>query len=310
MDVLSDILATVRLRGSLYFRTDFRPPWGLRVPQFGRVARFHLVTRGTCWVRVEHGPEPIRLEAGDIILIPAGAEHVLADTPDTPCRTVDEVVRAAGFTGHGALVMGGEDAGAPTRMVCGHFAYDEDLQHPLIERLPPAIVVRWDADHRDTPLEDAFRYITREVQEGLPGHEAVVARLSEILFVQVIRSWANREQHERGVLAALGDPRLGPALAAMHARPNHRWTVGTLSRQANMGRTAFAERFGAVVGDPPLRYLARWRVQLAKRMLAESSLSLEQIAERVGYDSGPAFSRAFKKHTGMAPGAWRHRTAA
>jgi AraC-like DNA-binding protein len=310
MDVLSDILATVRLRGSLYFRTDFRPPWGLRVPRFKRVARFHLVTRGTCWVRVEDGPEPICLEAGDIVLIPGGAEHVLADTPDTPCRTVDEVVRAAGFTGRGALVMGNEDDGAPTRMVCGHLEFDEDLHHPLLDQLPEALVVRWDADHRDTPLEDAFRFIVREVQEGKPGHEAVVARLSEILFVQVVRSWANRERHENGTLAALADPRIGSALAAIHQEPATRWTVEALARRANMGRTAFADRFARVVGETPLRYLTLWRMQTAKRLLADSPLSLDQIAERVGYDSAASFSRVFKKQTGVAPGAWRHGVSA
>lgn len=306
MDVLSDILTAIRLTGSLYFHTDFRPPWGLRVPRFRRVARFHLVTRGTCWVRVNDGPDVIRLEAGDTVLIPAGAEHVLADTPDTPCRTVEEVVRAAGFTGRGALVMGEEDSGAPTRMVCGHFAFDDDVRHPLLDQLPEAVVVRWDADQRDYPLEEAFKFIAREVQDGKPGHEAVVSRLSEILFVQVVRSWANRERHERGVLAALADPRLGAALAAIHERPGERWTLGALGRRAAMGRTAFAERFTRVVGETPLRYLTLWRVQVAKRLLADSPLALEQVAERVGYDSAAAFSRVFKKHAGVAPGRWRH----
>jgi AraC-like DNA-binding protein len=269
------------------------------------VARFHLVTRGTCWIRVDDGPEAIRLEAGDVVLVPAGAEHVLADTPDTPCRTLDEVVEAAGFTGRGALVINEEDAAAPTRLVCGHFEFDEELHHPLLDQLPEALVIRWDADLRDTPLEDAFRFIVREVQEGKPGHEAVVARLSEILFVQMIRSWANNEGHESGVLAALADPRIGVALAAIHQDPAAHWTVESLARRANMGRTAFANRFGNVVGETPLRYLTLWRVQMAKRLLTDSRLSLEQIAAQVGYDSAAAFSRVFKKLTGRAPGAWR-----
>lgn len=308
VDVLSDILTTIRLRGSLYFHTDFRPPWGLRVPRFKRVARFHLVTRGTCWIRVEDGPEAIRLEAGDVVLIPAGAEHVLADTPDTPCRTLEEVVEAAGFTGRGALVMGDEDAGAPTRMVCGHFAFDEGLNHPLLDQLPEALVVRWEADHRDAPLEEAFRFIVREVQEGKPGHEAVVSRLSEILFVQIVRSWANRAEHANGVLAALADERIGSALTAMHQDPREHWNLEALARRANMGRTAFADRFAKVVGETPLRYLTLWRIQTAKRLLADTMLSLDQVAERVGYDSAAAFSRVFKKHAGVAPGRWRHGT--
>jgi hypothetical protein len=140
-------------------------------------ARFHLVVRGSTWIRVVGLEEPIHLESGDLILIPHGAEHVLADTPDTPCRMVEDVVREAGFTGRGALVFGGGDNGAPTKLVCGHFAFDEGFDHPLLAQLPPALVVRWDEALRDSPLEDAFRFIAREVQEARPGHEAVVRRV-------------------------------------------------------------------------------------------------------------------------------------
>ena len=308
MDVLSDILATLRLRGALYFSTEFRRPWGLRVPALGRVARFHLVVRGSCWVRVEGRDEPVFLESGDLILVPNGAEHVLADTPDTPCRTVDEVVRAAGFTGRGTLVHGGEDTGAPARLVCGHFEFDEGLHHPLLEQLPPALVVRWDDEVRDSPMEHAFRFIAREVQEARPGHEAVVGRLSEVLFVQVVRFWADRVRHERGVLAALADPGLGAALAAMHAEPETGWTLERLGRRAAMSRTAFAQRFRDVIGETPLHYLTQWRMQRAKRLLAESRLSLEKIAAQVGYESGASFSRVFRRTTGESPGAYRRAT--
>ena len=305
MDVLSDVLGALRLRGSLYFSTEFSRPWGLRVPTLGRVARFHLVVRGTCWIRVEGMDEPIHLESGDLILIPHGAEHVLADTPDTPCRTVDEVVKAAGFTGQGALVFGGEDAGGPTRLVCGHFAFDEGLHHPLLAQLPPALVVRWDESVRDSPLEDAFRFVAREVQEARPGHEAVVQRLSEVLFVQAVRFWADHAEADEGLLAALSDPRLGGALSAMHEAPGQRWTLETLSRRAAMGRSAFAERFREVVGETPLQYLTQWRMQRAKRLLEDSHLTLERVATTVGYESAAAFSRVFKKITGSSPGAYR-----
>ena len=305
MDVLSDILAALRFRGSLYFSTEFHPPWAVRVPRFRRVARFHMVIRGACWVRVEKGGDPVRLETGDIILVTHGAEHVIADAPETPSRTVDDVVKAAGFTGRGALVIGDTDSGAPTRLLCGHFEFDDDVDHPLLQRLPPALVVRGDEEARNYPLQDAFRLIVREVREGHPGHEAVVARLSEILFVQVVRTWARRAEHDRGVLAALADPRLGVALEAIHSEPRARWTLETLSRRAAMGRSAFVERFGSVVGETPLRYLTRWRIQVAKRLLADPGLGLEQIAERVGYESAAAFSRVFKKTAGVSPGQYR-----
>jgi AraC-like DNA-binding protein len=304
MDVLSDILAALRFRGTLYFSTEFHSPWGIRVPRFRSVARFHLVVRGGCWIQVEDAA-PVRLETGDIILVPRGAEHVIADAPDRPARVVDEVVKAAGFTGRGALVIGDADSGAPTRLVCGHFEFDDDVDLPVMERLPPALVVRWEEEVRNYPLEDAFRFIVREVREGQPGHSAVVQRLSEILFVQIVRTWARHSAHDRGVLAALGDPRLGAALEAIHSEPGARWTLETLTRKAGMGRSAFVERFGAVMGETPLRYLTRWRIQLAKRLLADSGLSLEQIAERVGYDSAASFSRVFTKTARVSPALYR-----
>lgn len=304
MDVLSDILSALRLRGTLYFSTEFHRPWGLRVPEHRRVARFHLVVRGSCWVRVV-GREPVELETGDMILIPHGAEHVLADTPDTPCRTVEEVVRASGFDGRGALVISGEEGGGAARLVCGHFEFDEGLEHPLLAQLPPWLAVRWEESVRDSPLESAFRFIAREVQESRPGHEIVVHRLSEVLFVQAIRFWADRVRPERGVLAALADPRLGSALRAMHADPASRWTLESLGREAALGRSAFAARFREVVGETPLHYLTRWRVQQASRLLAESRLSLDRIAERVGYESAASLSRAFRKVSGASPGAYR-----
>jgi AraC-like DNA-binding protein len=263
------------------------------------------VVRGSTWVRVIGLDEPMHLESGDLVLVPHGAEHVLADTPDTPCRTVDEVVRLAGFTGRGALVHGGDDNGAPTRLVCGHFAFDDGVDHPLLDQLPPAIVVRWDETVRDSPLEDAFRFIAREAQESRPGHEAVVQRLSEVLFVQALRQWAAQAAPDRGMLAALADARLANALAAIHAEPGARWTLESLGRRAAMGRTAFAERFRDVVGTTPLQYLTFWRVQQAKRLLMETQLSLGQIADRVGYESGASLSRVFRRNTGASPGAYR-----
>jgi AraC-like DNA-binding protein len=306
MDVLSDILGALRLRGTLYFSTEFGRPWGLRVPALQRVARFHLVVRGTTWVRVVPDDTLLRLDTGDLVLIPHGAEHVLADTPDTPCRTVDEVVRAAGFTGEGALVYGdGDDDGGPTRLVCGHFAFDEAFDHPFLSQLPSALVVRWNEAVQGSPLEGIFRFITREVQEGRPGHDEVVRRLSEVLFVQAVRFWADGTDHDRGILAALADRGLWQALSAIHREPARRWTVDDLARKAAMGRTAFSERFRAIVGETPHQYLTLWRVQHARRLLAESHLTLERIASRVGYESAASFSRVFKKTVGSAPGAYR-----
>jgi len=305
MDVLSDILGTLRLKGTLYFSTEFGRPWGLRVPAYRRVARFHLVVRGNCWVRVMPDRPPELLESGDLILIPHGAEHVLADTPDTPCRTVDEVVKAAGFTGTGALVYGGDDEGGPTRLVCGHFEFDDGFDHPVLSQLPAALVVRWEESVRGSPLEDVFRFITREVQEGRPGHEVVTRRLSEVLFVQAVRFWADSVDEHQGFLGALAHPGLGKALAAIHAEPASPWTLESLARRAAMSRSAFAGQFRDAVGQTPHKYVTAQRIQAARRLLAESGHSLERIAAQVGYDSAASLSRTFKRMVGMSPGSYR-----
>lgn len=305
--MLSDVLSALRLQGTLYFHTEFRPPWGVRVPKYRRVARFHLVVRGSCWVRVIGGGEPTLLETGDLILVNHGAEHVLADTPDTPCRTVEEVVKAAGFTGRGALVVGEQDGGGPTRLVCGHLAFDEEFQHPFLAQLPPAIVIRSD-DYRSNPsFDSAFQFVAQEVRSARPGSGAVATRLSEILFVQAVRHWVEHEQNPAGIIGAMHDPGVGRALAAIHANPTTSWTIEALGMEAAMGRTAFATRFRDIVGMTPIEYLTGWRMQLAKRLLRETRSSLDQIATRVGYESAASFSRVFRRQVGERPGSYRRR---
>ncbi len=310
MDVLSDVLSAVHLRGSLYFFTEFAAPWGVRVPRFGHVARFHLVLRGNCWVRIEGEAEPTLLGPGDLVLVPHGAEHTLTDAPETPCLTVDRVLELTGFAGRGALVYGGEDRGNPTRMVCGHFEFDEAGEHPFLSRLPTAIAIRQHESVGSGRLEDLIRFIAGEVRDGKPGSDAVVHRLSEVMFFQAVRIWAERNAHEPGLMAALDDPNLGRSLAAIHERPGHGWTLDALSREARLSRTVFAERFHRVVGLTPIQYLAFWRVQTARGLLTQQNLSLEGVAERLGYESPAAFSRVFKKWAGASPGAYRRARAA
>jgi len=316
MDVLTDVLDSLRFQGTLYFSTELGRSWGIRVPAFESVARFHLVLRGSCWVevtgsaeRVTGSSEPVRLDAGELALIPHGAEHVLSDRPSQPARSVDEVVEAADFDGTGALVYGEEDEGGPTRMVCGHLAFDPAFQHPVLEQLPPVLVVPWEGGVQGTPLEDLMGFIGREVREARPGHEAVARRLSEVIFVQAVRIWTEQRGDELGLVSALSDAGLSSALQAIHSEPGHSWTLEELARRSHMSRTTFAERFRDTVGMTPHQYLTGWRMQLARRLLAESARSIARIASEVGYDSSAAFSRAFKREVGSPPARYRRRQA-
>ena len=305
MDVLSDILDAVRLRGSLYFTTEFRPPWGVRVPEFSNVARFHMVTRGSCWIEVASEQQAVFLERGDLMLIPYGAEHRLTDVPETQCMTVDQVVEKAGYTGSGVLVYGGTDEGNPTKLVCGHMSFDATVRHPFLESLPASVVVRW-TDYADrSALSDVFRFITREVSRGQSGSEAVIRRLSEVLFIEAIRFWAETQYADAGLLAALADDNIGPLISAVHALPDSGWSLEKMSRTAGLSRTVLAERFKDVLGISPMRYVTFWRMQVAKRYLATTDYPVEEVGRRVGYESGPSFLRSFKKIEGMTPGQFR-----
>jgi len=303
MDVLSDILNIVTLKGSLYFRTQFTPPFGVNVPNYSNVARFHLVTRGQCWVSVSGVEEPVSLAAGDLIVIPHGAEHTLSDAPETPIESLDHVVTAAGFEGSGALVYGGEDNGAPACLVCGHFAFDPNVGRILLDNLPPYILIHGFQTASTGWIDDAMKFITQEVHEEAPGAEAIVNRLSEILFIQTIRHYARNAS--TGLMAGLRDPQLGRALSAIHATPSNDWTVDGLAQEAGLSRTIFSERMRDRLGVSPMQYLTQWRMELASRLLLKKNANLGRVAPEVGYQSVGAFIKAFKKHYGVGPGRYQ-----
>jgi AraC-like DNA-binding protein len=309
-DVFSEIVDAVRVRGSLYFRTHFVPPWGVLVPQYKRVARFHLVIGGACWVRVDQH-EPIELFEGDLIVIPHGSSHVLSHAPDQTPKTVDQVLETTGFSGRGALVY--SDAGPPsgtepaTTLVCGHFEHDEVILHPLLEQLPPFVVVRAAETLNHAWVAAAVRFIAHEVSTELPGRVAIVNRLSEILFIQVVRTFAVRTPQENRFLTALSDPRIGRALEAIHRDPGHAWSVSALASEASMSRARFAERFTALVGVPPATYVTDWRIRKAIELLRDHSRTLQAIASAVGFRSDRSFARVFKQVVGYPPGTYRRR---
>ena len=210
MDVLSDILNTLRFRSCVYFTTDFRPPWGLAVPAFRKVARFHLVMSGECWIRVGVQAEPHRLRAGDFMLIPHGAPHLMSDRPDREFADVDGVIRERGLDDHGTLVYGGPDDENATRLVCGHFEFDE-IEHPLPAALPAQIIVRDAQAQMHDWLDMLLRLISSEAKARRPGSEFVLKRLTEVLFIQAVRTWAESSEGAReGLFAAIRDRHIGP----------------------------------------------------------------------------------------------------
>ena len=315
MDALSDVLRAVRLTGAVFFDVKAADPFVAEAPASGAIVdrvfpgaehlvHYHVVTAGSCWGRVDGEPD-IHLTAGDIVVFPHGDAHVLSSTPGmrgaldlARFDTVQHEPRPF------ALSMGGGEA-TSVHFVCGFLGCDARPFNPLLASLPRVIHVK---DRAGGAIEAFVRLALAEGADRRPGSDAVLGRLSELMFVDVVRRYLETlPPHRTGWLAGLREPFVGRALTALHASPARDWTIESLAREVALSRSALAERFTELVGQPPMQYLASWRMQLAAGQLASGSDSVASIAGRVGYDSEAAFSRAFKKSTGVAPGRWRKR---
>jgi len=312
MDLLSDILSRLRLAGTLYFRTSFTSPWSVRVPPFRNVARFHYAHSGRCFVRVGDAPEPVLLDQGDLIIITRGATHTLFCDPITEgaALTVDQVVEKSGFTGRGTLVYGEPGTNFETQLVCGHFSFDENARHPLIEALPPHLLIKDYGETAGPWMENTLRVIGAEAGRERMGSDLIALKMSEIIFAQALRTYLIDEGADKPVLAGFSDPAIAAALGAIHEAPGRAWTLNDLARIAGMSRTAFAGRFGQLLGMTPMTYITDWRMQIARQMLADTGTPIIDIAEETGYQSEAAFGRVFKKHFGTPPATYRREVKA
>ncbi|MGE0812674.1 MAG: AraC family transcriptional regulator [Vicinamibacterales bacterium] len=316
-DVLSDVLGAVRLTGAVYFDFELRAPWvaeappsrdivSVVMPGAQRLIEYHLLARGSCWAHAV-GAEPIRLAAGDLVLFPQGDPHVLASSPGMRASP-DLAMYARGATPLPLFYEIGEGGASEARVICGFFGCDDRPFNPLLDALPRMLHVPAHAGG-DGWVNTLLMTAVRESRSGRPGAENVLARLSELMFVETIRRHLEQLPEQAGWLAGLRDPIVGKALAAFHGAPAEPWTVDTLARRAGASRSVLAERFTALVGQSPMQYATMWRMQLASRQLRDGA-PVAEVAPAVGYDSEAAFSRAFKKAVGQAPGAWRRSASA
>ena len=309
LDLLSDILTRLSFEGTLYFRTSFTEPWGVRVPAFSNVARFHYAHRGDALIRVEGLSEPVSVAQGDLVIIPHGAGHTLSCRHSGPeaVLPLDDVLERSGFSGHGTLVWGGNGSTQDTQLICGHFALAEGSRHIILDRLPPVIHLRGYGDDLGPWLDATLRVIGAEAGQARLGSDLIALKMSEAIFAQAIRAHIEQSpQNEQGI-AGFADPNIGRALTAFHRQPASDWTVGTLAREAGLSRTGFAERFTSRIGVTPMSYVTSWRMQIARDALAKDGLSVAETAVLTGYASESSFSRVFKKEIGQSPAAFRSR---
>jgi AraC-like DNA-binding protein len=307
-------LRVITLDGGVFLDAQFTAPWAVlsqveppdlrhALPTSAHVMAYHYVAAGRPLLQIEGGP-PVPLQAGEIVLLPRNDRHTLSSAPGLAGMDAGALVTPPQGGGLAQIRFGG--GGEATQIVCGYIGC-ESGRHPLIDALPSVLklnVREWSAG---AWIETLFRYAAQETAAGLAGSETSLAKVSELRFVEVVRRHLGAVPGERrGWLAGLVDPTAGRALALMHERPAHAWTVDLLAEQVHLSRSAFAERFTSVVGVAPLGYLAHWRMQLAKRALRQGG-TVARVAAQVGYDSEAAFSRAFKREVGCAPTIWRQR---
>ena len=321
-DILSDVLRSVRLHGALFYFVSGRRTWAAEAPHSREIADsvmpesehvmdYHVVTRGSCWGAIV-GEPPVWMETGDVILLPHGDPHVISSAPDVR-GPVNRLVRSSGkleqlpFALHldaYETKLGDADAPCDAQLVCGFLGCDLRPFNPLVATLPRLMHLR--AAENQGWIGEFMRHAVAESRGKRPGGEAMLERMSEMMFVDAVRRYVDTlPEDSAGWLAGMRDRFVGRALALLHDAPAQQWTVDELGRRVGLSRSALHERFHAMIGQPPMQYLANWRMQVAAGLLRGSSATVASIAQEVGYESEAAFAKAFKRLVGVTPGAWR-----
>ena len=307
-DPLGEALHALRMDSSLYTRSEFTAPWGLALPEMPGHVMFHVVTSGRCWLEVE-GVESRLLQPGDLALVSQGDGHRLVSEPGAEAAGLFDLPPEQVSERYEIIRHGG--GGAATSMMCGVVRFNHPTARQLVKVLPRMVVVdAWTAPQMDW-VQSTLRFMTDEARELRPGGEIVVTRLADILVILAIRSWiAQDPAAQTGWLGALRDAQIGRAISLIHRQPGHTWTLATLAAEVGMSRSAFAARFTELVGEPAMRYVARFKMRVALDALRDEGTRISELASRLGYQSEAAFSRAFKRFVGVSPGAARGRDAA
>jgi AraC-like DNA-binding protein len=317
MDVLSDVLSAVRLTGAIFYDNHFRLPFvgaspatsliaSKVMPEAEHVIGFHALLSGTAWVALADDPaSAIRVEAGDVVILPMGDANILSSEPGLSAEADPSLYERPVDQPLPLIYL--EEGGGPehAHAICGYLGCDARPFNPLLETLPRLFRAEMSAASQGW-LGEMLRVAAEESELGGAGYETMLARLAEAMFVEVVRKHIARlPEDSTGWLSALRDRHVGQALRLIHGQPARDWSLDALARETGLSRSVFAERFSHYVGVAPMQYLARWRMQLAARRLATPGVSVAQAGAEVGYESEAAFSRAFKRHVGVAPSGWR-----
>jgi len=315
MDAFSEILSGLKLTGAVFFTADFSAPWGVSTPASNRITEtiapgveylvlYHLITEGRAVVEMLDG-QITNLMPGDVVIFPHGDAHHISSGSDAK-RPFPNYGIAAKMKSRDLSPVHAGGGGPASRFVCGYMACDPHLCRPVLSGLPSILKVNIRTDGSGHWLESSILHLVEEAASGRAGSEAMLAKLSEALFVDTLRRYViGLPDQQTGWLAGTRDPVVGKSLALLHSRVAHPWTIADLADEVGISRSALVERFTRYVGEPPMTYLSRWRLQLAARSLEKTSRGVAEIAADVGYESEAAFNRAFKREFGQPPGRYR-----
>ncbi len=300
MDVLADIVSTTHVSSSVFRHHELVAPWVLEYPA-SISAGFVVVLEGSTWLTAAGDVEPILLAPYEMVLLPHGKGHRIVSSLTNEQYRDHDLLRADSGLVEGDLPR--------ARVVCGCYTFERDGLHPLLAMLPRQIRVTAPEAEQCLLLSSFIKILINEVRDGELGSEAIVSRLTDVIFIKIVRRWAESQPgSDLSWIDALRDSVVGPALVAIHQEPGREWDLDSLSGEVGMSRAAFSRRFRRLVGEPPLTYLTRWRMDFAARLLRESECPLAQIAQRIGYTSEYAFNRAFQRVRGVPPGRYRQRS--
>lgn len=309
MDALSEVLSHVRLKDTSWSWSIATAPWGFSLPKSALGVRFHYVVRGSCWISTGKSSKPrIALSNGDLAVMTQGQAHTVRDQPRTVPIELDGLAMHSKETAPGVRHLKFGGGGAESTMICGRFVLDSAFETPLLSTLPPVMLIRPGDRHTVPAFLENVRFIAQELESNRAGAQLILTRMADVIFVQLLRAYIESiPDGSEGFLSALRDKHLAAALGQMHRRPEAKWTVGSLAEEVGLSRSGFAARFAALVGEPPMEYLTRLRMQRAAKLLREGA-TLAVASEQTGYASEGSFSHAFRHWAGMAPGAYRRRS--
>lgn len=313
VDLLSNVLGSIRLSGAMFLRGDYSAPWALDspesqdlsnllAPEAERLILFHIIRKGRAWVSAKTAR--VEAEAGDLVILPHADRHLMGSLPDSP-KPIPIADLLPPTPWHGIPVCRFDGGGEETGVVCGYLTCDELIFNSFLKSLPPLMCIRPPSGSAAELFNACVNFALDENKEARMGRVPLSSRVPEMLLIEALRLYSSTTDSTSGWLAAAKDPVLRRALEKVHGDPGKAWTVAELASAAHASATVLTERFNSILGKTPTRYLTELRMQLAADALARTSNKIATIAESIGYGSEEAFSRAFKKHVGLAPASWR-----